>query len=114
VPSGCTSRTVNFAEAPWLSIHDTSARPSVRSVRPTRPSVVPLSMRTGGPNVRPPSFENAICVFGALSLAANQATATAWPFAAIAGALSGQPLISQLSACTGVPADHLPFSKRLT
>ena len=100
-PSRRTSRRTTRAPVAVRSSELTSTRSADGMNMPTRPSVVAESMRIGEPNVRPPSCENATCVFGVLPTPVNHATAAALPVAVMTGPFTGQPLISQLSRANG-------------
>src|SRR5829696_7451295 len=90
----------------------TSAEPSGSNKTSTRPCVSPSSTWIGAPNVAPASAENATFTCGSPPAPVNHATATLRPAAAIDGPFTGQPLISQLSACTTCGFPQPPLACR--
>src|ERR1700730_16074808 len=113
-PAGDTARTITRADFYPSSIQETNAPPSLFSAVEAYPSVSPVLTTTGLVNVVPPSEENTNWTLGASPASVYQAMATRSSFAAAEAALTGQALISQLSACRILDVDQRPFSKRIT
>jgi hypothetical protein len=91
-----TRNDVAFASAEY-SIQLAAADPSGSSSTSTRPSDISSSRRTGFPNVRPASSENATNACPCSSCMVNQAIATRRPLALKDGPFTGQAGIFQLS-----------------
>ena len=100
-PLGCTRLTLICPPSAFPDSQQTRADPSGNIKASTRPRVSPSSTSTALPKVAPASLENAALTRGESLAPVYQAITTFRPSAATDGPLTGHPLISQLSECTG-------------